>query len=126
MNVRLMGNLICSSHHRYSLPCHLIVLIGLRVLLIHLHSLFYCSSTALCNIDSWIILHSRVSPLAGRMRHFNFCSYSCFIISPKFRIPYFNCILKAKMGMTEEFEVSLQVLRGFDTDISVEVNEIKV
>ncbi|KAI4374981.1 hypothetical protein MLD38_012908 [Melastoma candidum] len=31
----------------------------------------------------------------------------------------------AKMGMTEEFEVSLQVLRGFDTDISQEVNEIK-
>lgn len=31
----------------------------------------------------------------------------------------------AKMGMTEEFENSLQVLRGFETDISVEVNEIK-
>ncbi|KAL5558037.1 hypothetical protein UlMin_034248 [Ulmus minor] len=31
----------------------------------------------------------------------------------------------AKMGMTEEFEASLQVLRGFDVDISVEVNEIK-
>ncbi|XP_054797685.1 sugar transporter ERD6-like 6 [Prosopis cineraria] len=31
----------------------------------------------------------------------------------------------AKMGMTEEFETSLQVLRGFDTDISVEVSEIK-
>ena len=30
------------------------------------------------------------------------------------------------MGMTEEFEASLQVLRGFDTDISIEVNEIKV
>lgn len=30
------------------------------------------------------------------------------------------------MGMTEEFETSLQVLRGFDTDISVEVHEIKV
>lgn len=29
------------------------------------------------------------------------------------------------MGMMEEFEVSLQVLRGFDTDISLEVNEIK-
>ncbi|PKI34268.1 hypothetical protein CRG98_045319 [Punica granatum] len=29
------------------------------------------------------------------------------------------------MGMTEEFESSLQVLRGFDTDISLEVNEIK-
>ncbi|KAL9272003.1 Sugar transporter ERD6-like 6-like protein [Drosera capensis] len=31
----------------------------------------------------------------------------------------------AKMGMTEEFETSLQVLRGFDTDISAEVNDIK-
>ncbi|XP_030447998.1 sugar transporter ERD6-like 6 isoform X1 [Syzygium oleosum] len=31
----------------------------------------------------------------------------------------------AKMGMTEEFEASLQVLRGFDTDISFEMNEIK-
>ncbi|KAL4282813.1 hypothetical protein GQ457_16G013770 [Hibiscus cannabinus] len=31
----------------------------------------------------------------------------------------------AKMGMTEDFEASLQVLRGFDVDISVEVNEIK-
>ncbi|GAB2222551.1 hypothetical protein Droror1_Dr00016669 [Drosera rotundifolia] len=29
------------------------------------------------------------------------------------------------MGMTEEFETSLQVLRGFDTDISAEVNDIK-
>lgn len=28
--------------------------------------------------------------------------------------------------MTEEFETSLQVLRGFDTDITIEVNEIKV
>ncbi|KAL2577105.1 hypothetical protein AAZV13_16G112700 [Glycine max] len=32
----------------------------------------------------------------------------------------------AKMGMIDEFETSLQVLRGFDTDISVEVHEIKV
>ncbi|KAG5094446.1 hypothetical protein JHK84_050034 [Glycine max] len=31
----------------------------------------------------------------------------------------------AKMGMIDEFETSLQVLRGFDTDISVEVHEIK-
>lgn len=30
------------------------------------------------------------------------------------------------MGMTEDFETSLQVLRGFDTDISTEVNDIKV
>ncbi|GAY42698.1 hypothetical protein CUMW_068880 [Citrus unshiu] len=33
--------------------------------------------------------------------------------------------IQAKMGMTEDFESSLQVLRGFDTDISIEVNEIK-
>ncbi|KAG6766804.1 hypothetical protein POTOM_027978 [Populus tomentosa] len=31
----------------------------------------------------------------------------------------------AKMGMTEDFEASLQVLRGYDTDITAEVNEIK-
>ncbi|XP_078428539.1 sugar transporter ERD6-like 6 [Wolffia australiana] len=31
----------------------------------------------------------------------------------------------AKMGLMEDFETSLQVLRGFETDISVEVNEIK-
>ncbi|XP_059634891.1 sugar transporter ERD6-like 6 isoform X3 [Cornus florida] len=31
----------------------------------------------------------------------------------------------AKMGKTEDFETSLQVLRGFDADISTEVNEIK-
>ncbi|KAF9619511.1 hypothetical protein IFM89_007259 [Coptis chinensis] len=32
----------------------------------------------------------------------------------------------AKMGMMEDCEASLQVLRGFDTDISIEMNEIKV
>ncbi|KAK6125512.1 hypothetical protein DH2020_040746 [Rehmannia glutinosa] len=32
---------------------------------------------------------------------------------------------QAKMGLNEDFETSLQVLRGFDTDISIEVNEIK-
>ncbi|KAF3646411.1 Sugar transporter ERD6-like 4 [Capsicum annuum] len=31
----------------------------------------------------------------------------------------------AKNGLNEDFETSLQVLRGFDTDISLEVNEIK-
>lgn len=30
------------------------------------------------------------------------------------------------MGMMEDCEASLQVLRGFDTDISLELNEIKV
>uniref|UniRef100_A0A0V0ID70 Putative sugar transporter ERD6-like 6-like n=1 Tax=Solanum chacoense TaxID=4108 RepID=A0A0V0ID70_SOLCH len=31
----------------------------------------------------------------------------------------------AKMGLTEDFETSLQVLRGFEADITNEVNEIK-
>ncbi|XP_020106009.1 sugar transporter ERD6-like 6 [Ananas comosus] len=31
----------------------------------------------------------------------------------------------AKMGLMEDFETSLQVLRGFDTDISLEINDIK-
>ncbi|KAG4924248.1 hypothetical protein JHK87_049788 [Glycine soja] len=35
-------------------------------------------------------------------------------------------LLDAKMGMIDEFETSLQVLRGFDTDISFEVHEIKI
>ncbi|KAE8672638.1 Sugar transporter ERD6-like 6 [Hibiscus syriacus] len=35
-----------------------------------------------------------------------------------------GCV-QAKMGMMEDFESSLQVLHSFDTDISVEVNEIK-
>lgn len=30
------------------------------------------------------------------------------------------------MGLTEDFETSLQVLRGFEADITNEVNEIKV
>lgn len=30
------------------------------------------------------------------------------------------------MGMNEDFEAALQVLRGFDTDITNEVNDIKV
>ncbi|KAJ6740077.1 hypothetical protein OIU79_000256 [Salix purpurea] len=32
----------------------------------------------------------------------------------------------AKMGMMEDFEASLQALRGYETDITAEVNEIKV
>ncbi|KAI4325477.1 hypothetical protein MLD38_030874 [Melastoma candidum] len=32
----------------------------------------------------------------------------------------------AKMGLMDDFEASLQVLRGFETDISVEVNDIKI
>ncbi|MBA0788825.1 hypothetical protein Gotri_025351, partial [Gossypium trilobum] len=58
---------------------------------------------AMSNIDTWAVLHTRISSMAGMKL----------------------AIAIAQMGMTEEFEASLQVLRGFDTDISVEVNDIK-
>ncbi|CAK9178519.1 unnamed protein product [Ilex paraguariensis] len=54
-----------------------------------------------------------------------FGSLPCLILIPGlFFIPESPRWL-AKMGMTDDFESSLQVLRGFDADISLEVNEIK-
>ncbi|PHT91228.1 Sugar transporter ERD6-like 6 [Capsicum annuum] len=46
-------------------------------------------------------------------------------ISPKNMRGVLGSINQAKNGLNEDFETSLQVLRGFDTDISLEVNEIK-
>lgn len=64
-----------------------------------------------------LFLHWRVLAVVGIL--------PCTILIPGlFFIPESPRWL-AKMGMTEDFEASLQVLRGFDTDISVEVNEIK-
>ncbi|KAF8012513.1 hypothetical protein BT93_I0617 [Corymbia citriodora subsp. variegata] len=52
-------------------------------------------------------------------------SLPCIILIPGlFFIPESPRWL-AKMGLTQEFEASLQILRGFDTDISLEVDEIK-
>ncbi|KAL3723834.1 hypothetical protein ACJRO7_035929 [Eucalyptus globulus] len=52
-------------------------------------------------------------------------SLPCLILIPGlFFIPESPRWL-AKMGLTQEFEASLQVLRGSDTDISLEVDEIK-
>lgn len=52
------------------------------------------------------------------------CSLSSFYYFTTFLILFF--VFQAKMGMMEECEASLQVLRGFDTDISLEMDEIKV
>ncbi|MFS7939115.1 putative major facilitator, sugar transporter, major facilitator superfamily [Helianthus anomalus] len=52
-------------------------------------------------------------------------TFPCLILIPGlFFIPESPRWL-AKMGMTDDFEASLQVLRGFETDITQEVNEIK-
>ncbi|KAK2981600.1 hypothetical protein RJ640_011130 [Escallonia rubra] len=64
-----------------------------------------------------LFLHWRVLAVLGILP----CT---FLIPGLFFIPESPRWL-AKMGLTEDFETSLQVLRGFDTDISVEVNEIK-
>ncbi|XP_077244348.1 sugar transporter ERD6-like 6 [Tasmannia lanceolata] len=64
-----------------------------------------------------MFLHWRVLAVVGIL--------PCTILIPAlFFIPESPRWL-AKMGMTEDFEASLQVLRGFDTDISIEVNDIK-
>ncbi|KAB5556862.1 hypothetical protein DKX38_007771 [Salix brachista] len=47
-------------------------------------------------------------------------------ISPQNMRGSLGSVNQAKMGMVEDFEASLQVLRGYDTDITAEVNEIKV
>lgn len=75
-------------------------------------------------VDTWIVFHTRISSMAGsRTLKINF-SFKNFVAI----VSWLICLvgIQAKMGMTEDFESSLQVLRGFDTDISIEVNEIKV
>ena len=88
------------------------------------------------NIDTWPILHTRISSMAGMKLAPAIVLIEPFMTSYFFHFPFVYMILpvivlsldfiQAKMGMMEDFEASLQVLRGFDTDISVEVNEIKV
>uniref|UniRef100_A0A452ZYA6 Major facilitator superfamily (MFS) profile domain-containing protein n=1 Tax=Aegilops tauschii subsp. strangulata TaxID=200361 RepID=A0A452ZYA6_AEGTS len=47
-------------------------------------------------------------------------------ITLKSVMTFFLCIcLQAKMNLMDDFETSLQVLRGFETDITAEVNDIK-
>nr|CAD1823937.1 unnamed protein product [Ananas comosus var. bracteatus] len=55
----------------------------------------------------------------------SFGTLPCIILVPGlFFIPESPRWL-AKMGLMKDFETSLQVLRGFDTDISLEINDIK-
>ncbi|OWM75066.1 sugar transporter ERD6-like 4 [Punica granatum] len=64
-----------------------------------------------------LFIHWRVLAVLGAL--------PCLILIPGlFFIPESPRWL-AKMGMTEDFEAALQVLRGFDADITIEVNEIK-
>lgn len=74
------------------------------------------------NIDTWAVLHTRISSMAGMKLATAVVHIGLDLLqSLLYWVAY-----QAQMGMTEEFEASLQVLRGFHTDISVEVNGIKV
>ncbi|KAK3140418.1 hypothetical protein QOZ80_5AG0400690 [Eleusine coracana subsp. coracana] len=52
-------------------------------------------SLALHGVDTWPIFHARISKML------------------------------AKMDLIDDFETSLQVLRGFETDITAKMNDIK-
>lgn len=84
------------------------------------------------NINTWIIFHTRISSVAGiidsipQIVGFSHLIFTKFSIYPLVFFTLSWRVWQAKMGMTEDFEASLQVLRGFDTDISAEVHEIKV
>ncbi|KAE9457031.1 hypothetical protein C3L33_11055, partial [Rhododendron williamsianum] len=78
-----------------------------------------------------LFVNWRILAVLGKFQYLLSGILPCLILIPGlFFIPesprWLVSFMKAKMGMTEEFEASLQVLRGFDTDISIEVNEIKV
>ncbi|KAA3474379.1 sugar transporter ERD6-like 6 [Gossypium australe] len=64
------------------------------------------------------------SPSFQKEKHLMLLKKQCIIFFIRTNSNFFEDF--AKMGMMEDFEASLQVLRGFDTDISVEVNEIKI
>lgn len=86
---------------------------------------------SLCPINSWLIFHTRISSMAGMVIHsFMFYFWHLLnLLTSLFILFFFSWCMgsgQAKMGMTEDFEASLQVLRGYDTDITAEVNEIKV
>lgn len=76
-----------------------------------------------CHVQFWFLVFSLFLNLLGGWWVW------CMHLWAWYPFPYSNFLfvkIQAKMGMTEDFEASLQVLRGFDTDISIEVNEIKV
>lgn len=91
----------------------------------HLHDLysFYLQVHCLAQY-SYQASFSSLNLLAGWYA----LTIECLFISVHIMVNplFFFVNMQAKMGMTDDFETSLQVLRGFETDITVEVNEIKV
>lgn len=74
------------------------------------------------SLDTRPLFHSRISSMAGEyllVQWYPLLHYCAEYLCQ-------DSLLQAKMGMNEEFEAALQVLRGFDADITNEVNEIKV
>ena len=77
------------------------------------------------NPHTWSVLYPGISEVAGKVHKILGQSNNKPNLYIEICFPFFP-FMQAKMGMMEDFEASLQVLRGFDADITVEVNEIKV
>lgn len=75
------------------------------------------------NCTNWILLRVSFSFVHLYLRHLANWEITSFFIFSGLGV---LCNLQAKMGMTEEFETSLQILRGYDMDIVAEANEIRV
>lgn len=86
-------------------PWRFLAVLGILPCTILIPGLFFIPES-----PRWLVCY-----LVSLLLHDRTCDYQVYSWLP----------MQAKMGMMEDFEVSLQVLRGFDTDITLEVNEIK-
>ncbi|RWW59205.1 hypothetical protein BHE74_00033873 [Ensete ventricosum] len=85
----------------------------------------FSRNLAMHNPHTWSVLYPGISEVAGKVHKILGQSNNKPNLYIEICFPFFP-FMQAKMGMMEDFEASLQVLRGFDADITVEVNEVKV
>ncbi|RZS09377.1 hypothetical protein BHM03_00040454 [Ensete ventricosum] len=85
----------------------------------------FSRNLAMHNPHTWSVLYPGISEVAGKVHKILGQSNNKPNLYIEICFPFFP-FMQAKMGMMEDFEASLQVLRGFDADITVEVNEVKI